>query len=101
MQEYWKNTCSLCEEIILIKHKSNYSCESSIFFDLPPKTVMENCQFEYFFNITVNSSILDGGNKIILANMNQAKRLIYSSYQDLTKPLSDSNYALVDRSILY
>ena len=32
-----------CEELFIIKHKSKYSCESAIYFDLSPDIIKENC----------------------------------------------------------
>ena len=34
-----------CEELFVVKHKSKYSCESVIFFNLDPETIKDNCRF--------------------------------------------------------
>ena len=34
-----------CEELFMVKHKSKYSCESAIYFDLGPEIIKENCKF--------------------------------------------------------
>ena len=65
-----------CEELFLIKHKSKHSCESTIFYNLTADVVYSVCQFDYFYNITVPPSILDGGSNILLANTLSPKRLI-------------------------
>ena len=65
-----------CEELFLIKHKSRYSCESAIFYNLTADVVYSVCQFDYFYNTTVPPSMLDGGSTILLANMLSPKRLI-------------------------
>ena len=58
-----------CEELFVVKHKSKYSCESEIYFNLNPETIKENCRFNFYSNKTdTTSSVLDGGNEIILAN---------------------------------
>ena len=41
-----------CEELFVVKHKSKYSCESAIYFDLGPDIIKENCKFAYYFNKT-------------------------------------------------
>ena len=89
-----------CEELFLVKHKTKLSCESAIFYNLTRDLILENCNFRYFYNITVLPSILDGGSHILLANMLNPKRLICTYDQGLAKPLPTSSYALVSRDIL-
>ena len=89
-----------CEELFLVKHKTKHSCESAIFYNLPRDIILQNCDFNYYYNITVQPSVLDGGTHIVLANMLNEKRLICSYDQGLAKPLPTSAYALVSRNIL-
>ena len=65
-----------CEELFLIKHKTKHSCESAIFYNLTVDVVYSVCQFDYFYNMKIPSSILDGGSNILLANMLSPKKLI-------------------------
>ena len=89
-----------CEELFLVKHKTKHSCESALFYDLPRETLLQNCQVNYYYNTTVQPSVLDGGTHIVLANMLNEKRLICSYAQGLARPLPASPYALVSRDIL-
>ena len=58
-----------CKELFTVKHKSKYSCESAIYFNLGSDIIKENCNFESFFNRTnIKPTVLDGGNETILAN---------------------------------
>ena len=58
-----------CKELFVVKHKSRYSCQSMIFFNLVPETIKENCKFKFYCNKTdTTPTVLDGGNEIILAN---------------------------------
>ena len=57
-----------CEDLE-VKHKSKYSCESAVYFNLDSKTIKENCKFNFYYNKTdITPTVLDGGNEIILAN---------------------------------
>ena len=57
------------EELFVIKHKTSYSCESAIYFNLDTNIIKENCDFTFFYNKTdIIPTVLDGGNEIILAN---------------------------------
>ena len=58
-----------CEELFVVKHKSSYSCESAIYFNLTTDTIRNNCNFDFYYNKTdVTPTVLDGGDEIILAN---------------------------------
>ena len=90
-----------CEELFLVKHKTKLSCESAIFYNLTRDAILENCQFNYFYNTTVLPSVLDGGSHILLANMlNPKKPESVPMIRGLAKPLPTSSYALVSRDIL-
>ena len=34
-----------CEELFVVKHKTKYSCDSAIYFDLDAEIIKENCEF--------------------------------------------------------
>ena len=49
------------EELFIVKHKSKYSYESVIYFDLGSDIRKENCNFAYYFNKTdITPTVLDG-----------------------------------------
>ena len=49
-----------CEELFVVKHKTKHSCEIAIYFDLDAKVLKENCEFQYYCNITeVKPAVLD------------------------------------------
>ena len=55
-----------CEEPFVVKHKSKYSCESDIYFNLGSEIIKENCNFAYYFNKTnIKPAVLDGRNETI------------------------------------
>ena len=58
-----------CEELFVVKHKSSYSCESAIYFNLTMDIIKNNCNFNFYFNKTdITPTVLDGGDEIVLAN---------------------------------
>ena len=59
--------CELyCEELSVVKHKTKYSCEIVIYFDLGAEIIKENCDFQYYFNTTdVKPVVPDGGHEIV------------------------------------
>ena len=38
-----------CEELFIVKHKSSYSCESSIYLNLTMDIIINNLQFQFLF----------------------------------------------------
>ena len=55
-----------CEELFVVKHKSSYSCESAIYFNLTKDIIRNNCNFDFYCNKTdVTPTVLDGGDEII------------------------------------
>ena len=38
-----------CEELFVVKHKTKYSCESVIYFQLDAETIKEYCEFQNYF----------------------------------------------------
>ena len=90
-----------CEELFVVKHKSSYSCESAIFFNLTTNIIKDNCKFDFYYNKSdIIPTVLDGGNKIILANWPNDKHIICNINNDIPVKIPSHPYVLVDRSIL-
>ena len=90
-----------CEELFVVKHKSKYSCNSAIYFDLDLKIMKENCKFNFYYNKTdITPTVLDGGNEIILANWSYDKHIICSINSDIPIRIPSYLYVLVNRSVL-
>ena len=82
-----------CEELFIMKHKSKYSCESAIYFDLGPEIIKENSKFDF-------STVLDGGSEIILANWPNGKHIIFNMNNDIPVKIPSHSYVLVNGSVL-
>ena len=90
-----------CEELFVVKHKSRYSCESMIYFNLDADTIKDNCKFKFYYNKTdIAPTVLDGGNEIILANWPYDKHITCNINNDIPIKIPSHPYALVNRSVL-
>ena len=90
-----------CEELFIVKHKSSYSCESAIYFNLSTDIIRNNCKFDFYYNKTdVTPTVLDGGDEIILANWPNDKHIICNVNNDIQVKIPSHPYVLVNRSIL-
>ena len=90
-----------CEELFIVKHKSSYSCESVIYFNLTNDIIKNNCDFEFYLNNTdVTATVLDGEDKIVLANWPNDKHIICNINNDIPIKIPSHPYVLVNRSVL-
>ena len=90
-----------CEELFIVKHKSSYSCGSTIYFNLSTDVIRNNCNFDFYYNNTdVTPTVLDRGDKIILANWTNDKHIICNVNNDIPVKIPSHPYVLVNRSIL-
>ena len=89
------------EEVFVVKHKSKYGCESTIYFDLGPDIIKENCKFAFYYNKSdVTPTVLDTGNEIILANWLDDKHIICNINNDIPVKIPSYPYVLVKRRVL-
>ena len=90
-----------CEELFIVKHKSSYSCESAIYFNLIMDIIKNDCNFDFYFNNTdVTPTVLDGGDEIVLANWLNDKHIICNINNDIPVKIPSHPYVLVNRSFL-
>ena len=90
-----------CEELFVVKHRSQHNCKSAIYFNSYAKIIEENCEFQYFYNKTdVKPAVLDGGNEIILANWPKYKYVICKDNHEYPIKIPRHPYVLLKRSIL-
>ena len=89
------------KNFFIVKHKSSYSCESAIYFNLPMDIIRNNCNFDFYYIKThVTPTVLDGGDEIILANWTNDKHIICNINNDIPVKIPSHLYVLVNRSIL-
>ena len=68
----------------MVEHKSEYSCESTIYFNPSLETIKENCKFNFYYNKTdITPRVLEGENEIILANWPNDKHIICNINSDI------------------
>ena len=90
-----------CKELFIVKHKSSYSCESAIYFNLTIGIIKNNCNFDFYFNKNyITPTVLDGGDEIVLANWPNDKHIICTVNNDIPVKIQSHPYVLVNRSVL-
>ena len=90
-----------CKELFIVKHKSSYSWESAIYFNLTTDIIKNNCDFDFYFNNTdITPTVLDGGDEMVLANWPSDKHIICYINNDIPIKIPSHFYVSVNRSIL-
>ena len=90
-----------CKELFVVKHKSSYSYESAIYFNLITDIIKNNCDFDFYFNKTdITPIVLDGGDEIVLANWPNDKHIICNVNYDILIKIPSHQYVLVNRNWL-
>ena len=85
----------------MVKHKSKYSCESRIYFNLDAENINDNCKFKFYYNKTdIAPTVLDRWNETILANWPNDKHIICNINTDIPIKMPSHPYVLVNRSVL-
>ena len=91
-----------CEELFVVKHRSQHNCESAIYFDSIAKIIKETCEFQYFYNKTyIIPSVLDGRSEITLANWPKTKYVVCNDNHEYPIKIPRHPYVLLKRSVLY
>ena len=69
-----------------------------IYFNLNAETI-KNCKF-YYNKTDITTTVLDGGNEIILANWPDDKHIIFNTNKNIPVKIPSHLYVLVNRSVL-
>ena len=86
------------KELFVVKHKSKFSCESPIYFNLGSEIIKENSNFVYYFNKTdIKPVVLD---EIIFVNWTDNKHNKCNINNDIPVKMPNILYVLVNRSVL-
>ena len=90
-----------CKERFVVRHKSRYSCESAIYFDLDKEIIKQNCEFKFYYNkIDVTLTVLNRGSEIILVNWPGDKHIISTINNDIPIKIPSHPFVLVNSSVL-
>ena len=90
-----------CEELLVIKSKTRYSCASAIYFNLESDEIKANCEFQYYHNKTdMKPTVLNGIFQIVLANCPNYRKVMCSHNNNIPINIAGHLYVLMDQSIL-
>ena len=58
-----------CEQLFLMKHTSEHTCESVIYHNENPDIIKDKCDILYYPSLNPEPAILDAGNYWLLGNL--------------------------------
>ena len=90
----------LCENVFLLQHKTQHNCESAIYWDESNDVIYHECKFEYLHDYTPKPSILDAGDKILLAGLPLPWTFYCKNDQLMPEPLQGEAYVVIERKEL-
>ena len=93
---------SYCKELLVVKHKTKYSCESAWYISTwIQKPLKKSCKFNFYYNkADITPDVLDSGNEIILANWPNDKHIICNINNAIVIKIPSHPYVLVNRCVL-
>ena len=63
------STVYFCERLMLIKHRSQHTCESVIYHNVAPEIVKEKCVIRYYTHLDPKPMMIDSGDMLLLGNL--------------------------------
>ena len=51
----------MCEQLLVMRHVSDFTCESAIFWQQPPGVLKELCNFQFYPSLIPDPTVLDSG----------------------------------------
>ena len=61
------STTYYCENLFLVTHRSEHTCESAIYWNKSTNLINKKCNFEYYHELTPEPRVLDAGEYLLLA----------------------------------
>ena len=63
------STVYFCERLMVIKHRSQHTCESAIYHNEKPEIVKEKCMIRYYTHLNPKPMMIDSGDMLLLGNL--------------------------------
>ena len=89
-----------CEHLQLIKHNSDHTCESAIYWNQPIETIKEKCDIQYYPELKPEPMILDAGDQLLLVGLSDPWLSMCSQKDQIPNPLKGGEYVVLHKSDL-
>ena len=89
-----------CENLLLVTHKSEHTCESAIYWNASNEVINEKCDIEYAHEYLPQPQILDTGKLILLAGLPGPWSIFCNAAQEIPVQIQAGPYVLIERKYL-
>ena len=89
-----------CEQIFLMKHTSEHTCETAIYHEQSPDLIKDKCNIQYHPELNPTLQILDAGKHILLGNIPEPWSVVCSKNDPIPNPLEASKYVIIKKKDL-
>ena len=89
-----------CEQMFIMKHHSEHTCESAIYHYEEPQLIKDKCNIQYYPELHPEPEILDAGSHLLLSNL-PLPWTIRCGYNDqIPNPLIGGSYVILHKTDL-
>jgi len=89
-----------CENLHLVTHRTEHTCESAIFWNESVSVIDEKCEVQYSHEYLPEPKILDAGEWILLVGLPGPWSIVCSSEQQMPIPIQAGPYIIIKRKHL-
>ena len=94
------STIYYCENLFLVTHRSEHTCESSIYWNESASLINEKCNFEYYHELTPEPRVLDAGDYLLLSGLPIPWTFFCTKERQIPNPTEGSPYIIIKRTQL-
>ena len=95
------STTYSCENLFLVTHRSEHTCESSIYWNKSASLINEKFNFEYYHELTPEPRVLYAGEYHLLAGLPIPWTFFCTKERQIPNPTEVRSYIIVKRTQLY
>ena len=81
-------------------HRSEHTCESTIFWNKSTSLIYEKCNFEYYHELRPEPRVLGAGDYLLLAGLPFAWTFFYTKERQISNPTEGIPYIIIRRTQL-
>ena len=94
------STTYYCENLFLVTHRSEHTCESAIYWNQSASFINDKCNFEYYHELIPEPRVLDAGDYLLLAGLPIPWTFFCTKERQIPNPTEGSPYIIIKRTQL-
>ena len=94
------STTYYCENLFLVTHRSECTCESTIYWNKSASLINEKCNFRYYHELTPEPRLLYAGYYLLLAKLSVPWTFFCTKERQIPNPTEGSLYVIIKRTQL-